>query len=106
MPSAETLAVEIEREEDGRWVAEVPALPGVLAYGGTSEEAQVRAEALALRVMAERREHGEAVPQIAGLFEVRVLGLHRPPLSVGAGPIDGAGRRGRGAGAGGTSGTA
>jgi predicted RNase H-like HicB family nuclease len=69
MPNLGTLAVEIEREEDGRWIAEVPALPGALAYGGTPEEARARAEALALRVMADRREHGEPVPQIEGLFE-------------------------------------
>ncbi len=55
-------AVEIEREEDGRWIAEVPDLPGVLAYGATSVEAKARAQALALRVLAERLEHGEADP--------------------------------------------
>lgn len=56
------LTLEIEREEDGRWLAEVPQLPGVLAYGDTSEEAMSRAEVLALRVLAERIEHGEAAP--------------------------------------------
>ena len=56
--SATVLTVEIDREEDGRWIAEVPAIPGVLAYSGTSEEARARVEALALRVMADRREHG------------------------------------------------
>jgi predicted RNase H-like HicB family nuclease len=66
---AAALAVEIECEEDGRWIAEIPAIPGVLAYGDTPEEARARAEALALRVMADRREHGEPVPHIAGLFE-------------------------------------
>jgi predicted RNase H-like HicB family nuclease len=60
------LMVEIEREEDGRWIAEVPGLPSVLAYGNTPEDAQARAEALALRVMADRREHGEPVLRIAG----------------------------------------
>ncbi len=55
-------AVEIEREEDGRWLAEVPDLPGVLAYGATLGEAKARAQALALRVLAERLEHGEADP--------------------------------------------
>ena len=53
-------AVELEREDDGRWLAEVLELPGVLAYGGTKEEAVARAQALALRVIAERLEHGEA----------------------------------------------
>jgi predicted RNase H-like HicB family nuclease len=52
--------IEIEREVDGRWIAEIPALPGVLAYGATREEAVARAKALALRVLAERLERGEA----------------------------------------------
>lgn len=57
-----TFTVEIEREEDGRWIAEVPALPGVLAYGATEAEALASAQALALRVLADRLEHGEADP--------------------------------------------
>ncbi|MBS0457722.1 MAG: type II toxin-antitoxin system HicB family antitoxin [Proteobacteria bacterium] len=56
------LSLEIEREEDGRWLAEVPQLAGVLAYGATADEAMSRAEVLALRVLAERIEHGEAAP--------------------------------------------
>src|SRR5438128_12599822 len=52
--------IEHEREEDGRWLAEVPELPGVLAYGVTADEAMARAEVLALRVLAERLEHGES----------------------------------------------
>ncbi len=56
------LRIEIEREEDGRWLAEVPALPGVLAYGITVDEARTRVTALALRVIADRLEHGEPVP--------------------------------------------
>jgi predicted RNase H-like HicB family nuclease len=63
------LTVEIEQEDDGRWLAEVLAVPGAMAYGATPEEAKARAEALALRVLAERLEHGEPVPEIAGLFE-------------------------------------
>lgn len=55
------LTVEVEREEDGRWLAEVPELPGVLAYGASVGEAMAQAEVLALRVLAERIEHGEAV---------------------------------------------
>ncbi len=55
--------IEHEREEDGRWIAEVPELPGVLAYGATREEAMVKAEALALRVLAERLENNETGPQ-------------------------------------------
>jgi len=52
--------IECEREEDGRWLAEVPQLPGVLAYGSSRDEAMARAEVLALRVLAERLEHGES----------------------------------------------
>ena len=48
--------IEVEREADGRWLAEVPELPGVLAYGATVDEAQSRAGVLALRVLAERLE--------------------------------------------------
>ena len=56
------LSIETEREDDGRWLAEVPELPGVLAYGVTADEASAKAEILALRVLAERLEHGEAKP--------------------------------------------
>ena len=56
--------VEIEREEDGRWLAEVPELPGVLAYGASLSEAQAKVQALALRVVADRLEHGEAGPDL------------------------------------------
>jgi predicted RNase H-like HicB family nuclease len=52
--------LECELEQDGRWLAEVPELPGVLSYGASKEEAMVKAEALALRVIAEQLEHGEA----------------------------------------------
>ena len=55
--------LEHEREEDGRWIAEVPEIPGALAYGATANEAMAKAEALALRVLAERLEHGESGPQ-------------------------------------------
>lgn len=55
--------IEHEQEEDGRWLAEVPGLPGVLAYGDTADDAMAKAEVLALRVLAERLEHGEARPQ-------------------------------------------
>jgi predicted RNase H-like HicB family nuclease len=56
--------VEIEREEDGRWLAEVPELPGVLTYGASASEAQAKVQALALRVVADRLEHGEAGPDL------------------------------------------
>jgi predicted RNase H-like HicB family nuclease len=55
--------IEHEREDDGRWLAEVPGLPGVLAYGATAEEAMAKAQVLALRVLAERLEHNETGPQ-------------------------------------------
>jgi len=54
--------IELEREEDGRWIGEVPALPGVLVYGATEQEARAKAEALAFRVIADRLDHGESVP--------------------------------------------
>ena len=59
-----TLDIELEREEDGRWIAEVPSMAGVLAYGATEKEARARAQALALRVLADRLEHGEANPDL------------------------------------------
>ena len=55
--------IECEREDDGRWLAEVPQLPGVLAYGATRDAAMAKAQVLALRVIAERLEHGETRPQ-------------------------------------------
>lgn len=54
--------IECEEEVDGRWIAEVPQLPGVLCYGATAEEAMSKAEVLALRAMAERLEHSESRP--------------------------------------------
>ena len=53
------LSVEIEQEEDGRWIAEVTNLPGVMSYGKSPEEAMAKTQALALRVIADRIEHGE-----------------------------------------------
>lgn len=65
------LPIEVEREDDGRWLAEIPDLPGVLAYGSTPAEAVARVQALALRSLADRVEHGEAIPDAAvGLFAV------------------------------------
>jgi predicted RNase H-like HicB family nuclease len=64
------LRVESELEEDGRWIAEVSDLPGVLAYGKTKTEACSKAKALALRVIADRLENGEPLPRdIAKFFE-------------------------------------
>jgi predicted RNase H-like HicB family nuclease len=57
------LSIELDREDDGRWIAEVIGLPGVMAYGESRAQALARAEALALRVLAERLEHGEQAPE-------------------------------------------
>lgn len=56
------LTIELDREDGGRWIGEVTELPGVMAYGNTDVEAKTRVQALALRVIADRIEHGEAVP--------------------------------------------
>ncbi len=59
--------IELEQEDDGRWLAEVLELPGVMAYGDTPEEARSRVQALALRVVADRLEHGEAGPDFLSI---------------------------------------
>jgi predicted RNase H-like HicB family nuclease len=68
--SMSDFTVEIEREDDGRWLGEVVDLPGVLAYGSNREEAVAKAKALAFRVLADRLEHGERVPELDGVFAV------------------------------------
>jgi predicted RNase H-like HicB family nuclease len=62
------MKVEIEQEEDGRWIAEVPDLPGVMTYGQSRREALSKVKALALRVLADRLEHGEDIPELTELF--------------------------------------
>lgn len=64
------LTIEVEQEADGRWIGEVPELPGVLAYGPSRDQAIAHAEALAFRVLAERLENGEPIPQLPMLFAV------------------------------------
>ena len=59
--------LETEQENDGRWIAEVLELPGVLAYGKTAGEARAKVQALALRVVAERLEHGEIAPDLVSV---------------------------------------
>jgi predicted RNase H-like HicB family nuclease len=59
-----TFTIELQREDDGRWIGEVPDLAGVLCYGRTRDEAVARVQALALRVIAERLEHDEAPPEL------------------------------------------
>jgi predicted RNase H-like HicB family nuclease len=65
-----TFAIEIEQEKDGRWIAEIPQIPGAMVYGQSREQAVSRVEALALRVLAERIEHGETSPVIEKVFSV------------------------------------
>lgn len=62
--------LEVEQEADGRWIAEIPALPGVLTYGATRDQAIAKAKALVLRVLADRLEHDEQVPEMTGVFKV------------------------------------
>jgi len=62
-----TLKVEVEREDGGRWLAEVIELPGVLAYGATQGAAVSKVQALALRVLAERLEHSEVGPELLSI---------------------------------------
>ncbi len=65
------IEIEIEREEDGRWIAEAPDLPGVMVYGRSREDAVSKVEALALRTIADRLEHGEAIPELEQIFALQ-----------------------------------
>lgn len=62
--------IEVEREEDDRWIAEIPDLPGVMTYGQSRAEAISKVKALALRVLADRLEHGEMIPELREVFAV------------------------------------
>ncbi|MBU4286037.1 MAG: type II toxin-antitoxin system HicB family antitoxin [Kiritimatiellae bacterium] len=64
------MRIEIEREDDGRWIAEVPDIPGVMAYGTNRQDAVAKAEALALRIIADRIDHGETIPELDEMFAV------------------------------------
>jgi predicted RNase H-like HicB family nuclease len=64
------MKIEIEREEDGRWITEIPELPGVMVYADSRNEAISKAEVLALRVLADRLEHGEEIPELKEVFAV------------------------------------
>jgi len=66
------MMVDTELKEDGRWIVAVPELPGALAYGQTREEAVRRVQALALRVLADRLDHGEPIPLIGHVFQFAV----------------------------------
>ena len=65
-----TLTIEVEKESDGRWLTEIPDLPGVMVYGRTRKEAIAKVKALALRVLADRLELGETVPALVRVFSV------------------------------------
>ena len=66
------MSIEVEREADRRWLAEVPDLPGAMAYGKSRADAIAKVQALALRVLADRLEHGEDIPEVAKHFLVTV----------------------------------
>ena len=71
LPTA-TFVIEYEREDDGRWIAEVPRLPGVLAYGATRAEARKKVYAVALRTLADRVEEGKMVERVSRWFSYDV----------------------------------
>jgi predicted RNase H-like HicB family nuclease len=71
--SSVTFTVETEQEADGRWIAEIPQIPGAMSYGSTRDEAVARVEALGLRVLAERIEQGESSPEIQQVFTVAAV---------------------------------
>ena len=64
------MKIEVEQEDDGRWIAEVPELPGVMAYGQTRQQAIDRTQSLSLRVHADRLDHAEAITQMGDVFAV------------------------------------
>lgn len=64
------LSIDLEAEDDGRWIAEIHELPGVIAYGASQAEAAERVRVLALRVLADRLEHGDRIPEVDLLFAV------------------------------------
>jgi predicted RNase H-like HicB family nuclease len=64
------MRIELEQEEDGRWIAEVPDVSGAMIYGNSRDEALARVKALVLRVLADRLEHGESIPELRQVFEI------------------------------------
>ncbi len=64
------MKIEIDREDDGRWIAQVTDLPGVMVYGKSREEAISKVKALALRVLADRLDNGEEIPELRAVFAV------------------------------------
>ena len=67
MDSMMMLRVELEQEEDGRWIAEVVEIAGALAYGASSAEAKAKAQAIALRALADQLDHGEAATDLSNI---------------------------------------
>ena len=65
--STQKLTIEIEQEQDGRWISEVIQLPGVMAYAGSPDGAKAKVQALALRVLADRLEHGGLIPEFLSI---------------------------------------
>ena len=61
------LTIELDQEEDGRWIAEVIEIPGALAYGATSDQAKAKAQAIALRALADQLEHGETMSDLSNI---------------------------------------
>jgi predicted RNase H-like HicB family nuclease len=66
------MLVETEQEADGRWIAEVPSIPGAMVYAMTKKEAVAKVEALVLRILADKIEHGEEAPELARVFSLAV----------------------------------
>ncbi len=64
------MRIELEQEDDGRWIAEIPDVSGAMSYGETRDEALARVKALVLRVLADRLEHGESIPELREVFEI------------------------------------
>ncbi len=64
------MKIDVEQEEDGRWIAEIPDISGAMTYGNSREEALARVKALALRVLADRLDHGETIPELTEVFEI------------------------------------
>ena len=64
------MRIELEREDDGRWIAEIPELPGVMAYGSKPRDAVSKVQILALRVLADRLERGEPIPELKEVFAI------------------------------------
>ena len=69
LPAVNTarFTIEVEQEQDERWIAEVLELPGVMTYGDSPEDAMIKVQALALRVVADRLEHGESSPPLLNI---------------------------------------